>query len=131
MKILEVFRDLMQNEIRKAQLKVTPNIKHTIIGIVTFFVICFLIYVFSWLYLFFTNTDGRTQISLIQEWRSFLTLLVSGSMIAAVITILKIVFVDNNSDGVPDVLEEDENSRRPIMPPSNIINNNITTSEKK
>ena len=131
MKILEVFRDLMQNEIRKAQLKVTPNIKHTIIGIVAFFVICFLIYVFSWLYLFFTNTDGRTQISLIQEWRSFLTLLVSGSMIAAVITILKIVFVDNNSDGVPDVLEEDENSRRPIMPPSNIINNNITTSEKK
>ena len=131
MKILEAFRDLMQNEIRKAQLKVTPNIKHTIIGIVTFFVICLLIYVFSWLYLFFTNTDGRTQISLIQEWRSFLTLLVSGSMIAAVITILKIVFVDNNNDGVPDVLEEDENSRRPIMPPSNIINNNITTSEKK
>ena len=131
MKILEAFRDLMQNEIRKAQLKVTPNIKYTIIGIVTFFVICFLIYVFSWLYLFFTNTDGRTQISLIQEWRSFLTLMVSGSMIAAVITILKIVFVDNNNDGVPDVLEEDENSRRPIMPPSNIINNNITTSEKK
>lgn len=131
MKILEAFRDLMQNEIRKVQLKVTPNIKHMILCIVTFFVICFLIYVFSWLYLFFTNTDGRTQISLIQEWRSFLTLLVSGSMIAAVITILKIVFVDNNNDGVPDVLEEDENSRRPIIPPSNIINNNITTSEKK
>ena len=123
MKILETFRNLIQNEMRKIQVKATPNIKHAVIALVSFFVLCFTIYVVSWLYLFLTNNDGRTQILLIQEWRSFLMLLVSGSMIAAVITILKIVFVDNNNDGIPDILEEDE-THKPVCLSSNAINNN-------
>lgn len=118
-KILEKLKDLIRNGLQKIHTGISPSIKYAIAGVVLFFILCFFIYVFSWIYLFSGNTDEHSKILLIEEWRSFLTLLVSGSMIAAIITILKIVFVDNNSNGIPDVLENEENNnRRPqITPP--------------
>ena len=108
----------------KIELETTPNLRHTVIGIVIFFVVCFWIYVLAWLYLFMTGSgDERIKISLIQEWRSFLTLLVSGSTIAAGVTMLKVIFVDKDNDNIPDILEEEEPNRRimPPMPPNNKV----------
>lgn len=107
----------------KIELETTPNLRHTVIGIVIFFVVCFWIYVLAWLYLFVAGSgDERIKISLIQEWRSFLTLLVSGSTIAAGITMLKVIFVDKDNDNIPDILEEEPNRRIiPPMPPNNKV----------
>jgi hypothetical protein len=124
MKLLKDFKDMAFRTLSKIELETTPNLRHTVIGIVIFFVVCFWIYVLAWLYLFMTESgDERMKISLIQEWRSFLTLLVSGSTIAAGVTMLKVIFVDKDNDNIPDILEEDESSRRimPPVPPNNKI----------
>lgn len=124
MKLLKDFKDMAFRTLSKIELETTPNLRHTVIGIVIFFVVCFWIYVLAWLYLFMTgSSDERMKISLIQEWRSFLTLLVSGSTIAAGITMLKVIFVDKDNDNIPDILEEDESNRRimPPMPPNNKV----------
>lgn len=114
MKIIDKIHDLTKMGLSKVQLRLTPTMKRAIFALVAFFVFCFLTYVLTWMYLFFMNNDVKAQFSLIQEWRAFLTLLVSGSMIAAVITILKIIFVDKDNDGIPDVLEEEP--KRPCPP---------------
>lgn len=127
MKLLKDFKDMAFRTLSKIELGTTPNLRHTVIGIVIFFVVCFCIYVLAWLYLFMTGSgDERMKISLIQEWRSFLTLLVSGSTIAAGVTMLKVIFVDKDNDNIPDILEEDESNRRimppmPPMPPNNKV----------
>ncbi len=118
MKLLKDFKDMAFRTLSKIELETTPNLRHTVIGIVIFFVVCFWIYVLAWLYLFMTGSgDERIKISLIQEWRSFLTLLVSGSTIAAGVTMLKVIFVDKDNDNIPDILEEEEEPNRRIMPP--------------
>ena len=125
MKLLDKIKGLIRSGLQKIQITINPNIKHAIVCIALFFILCFSVYIFSWIYLFFGDTDEHTKIVLIEEWRSFLTLLVSGSMIAAVITILKIVFVDNNNDGIPDMLENEDNKRDNISPPIFPTNNGL------
>lgn len=125
MKLLQDFKEMTFRTLSKIELSNSPNLRHTVIGIVLFFIFCFLVYVVSWIYLFMTGSgDERIKISLIQEWRSFLTLLVSGSTIAAGVTMLKVIFVDKNNDNIPDILEEDEQNRR-IMPPPSPPNNRL------
>lgn len=116
MKLLQDFKEMAFRTLSKIDLEASPNLRHTVIGIVLFFIFCFLVYVVSWIYLFMMGSgDEKIKISLIQEWRSFLTLLVSGSTIAAGITMLKVIFVDKDNDNIPDVLEEEPNRR--IIPP--------------
>lgn len=123
MKLLQGFKEMAFRTLSKIRLSNYPNLRHTVIGIVLFFIFCFLVYVVSWIYLFMMESgDEKIKISLIQEWRSFLTLLVSGSTIAAGITMLKVIFVDKDNDSIPDILEEEPNRKiMPPMPPNNKV----------
>lgn len=123
MKLLQDFKEMAFRTLSKIELSNFPNLRHTVISVVLFFIFCFLVYVVSWIYLFMMGSgDEKIKISLIQEWRSFLTLLVSGSTIAAGVTMLKVIFVDKDNDSIPDILEEEPNRKIiPPMPPNNKV----------
>lgn len=76
-----------------------------------------ILYVSCWIVVFH-NANPQLRYQLLSELRQFVTLLLSGGAFSVIIGIMKLL-IDNDGDGIPDILESDpkDDGRPPFPPP--------------